>query len=457
MISANDDDGLWIRAKMDEVQSQTATTVTRGGQVVVIIPSIKTVEVGRPITQTHDEGSIHSTRVKETTLAKASASPETSDPAAQVTGPVVPTTFVTSVRAQDPVPPPVIIVTQVVTVTETPTDAFSGALSLTSTETSTVFVRPEETRPAGLPFPVGPLGTTEGQSPLETGGVHVPQEQFNGLAASPGVIAGSFAALVAVGLLLCFGCWVRRKYSERKLKQSGAHPGSAPPNPPRPPILPPINRYIHSPVWFGKKTKQMSTELRRLQAANATGGVVVASNPLTVSAPARAPAPAPTPAPVSAPLAPPAIKPMQSKPSSEGIMKSVSHTQFDLKSDILSTKGATADDLGYAGHNHHQNDEFDTTAAFDKENTTPGPSYDNGDIGVAFTQCELTQDQVQHSPKQIISAIDTQPIQTTVGTKAPGVGEFPGTNPFHPYNATQHPYNATQQHQYVAYPGGNQF
>ncbi|RVD85456.1 uncharacterized protein DFL_003777 [Arthrobotrys flagrans] len=344
---------------MSKVKSQEAITVTRGRQIVVIIPSIKTKEVGGSTTSTHVEGSGHSTHANGTTLAKASVSPETS--VTQVVGSVAPTTFVISVRTSQ-VPPPVIIVTQVITITESPT----GASSLMTVETSTIFTRAKENRPAGVPFPVGPLGTTEGQSPLETGGVHLPQEQFNGLAASPGVIAGSFAALVGVGLLICFGCWLRRKRHERRIKQSGAHPSSAPPNPPHPPLLPPINRYLHSPVWFGKKNKLStnSTELWNLQPAPvgvATAGQSTATTPQS----------------------------MVPRSPREGVIANISHTQLDHKRDILSTKGTTVDDRGYVGRHHHD----DIEMSLDTENGAPVPNHDNSDIRMAVTQREVNQDQ----------------------------------------------------------------
>ena len=140
-------------------------------------------------------------------------------------------------------------------------------------------------------------------------GVHLPQEQFNGLAASPGVIAGSFAALIGVGLVLCFGCWLRRKRRERKIKQSGAHLGSAPP---RTPALPPTGRRMHSPVWFGKKTKPKSIELRNLWPAP----VGIVTTRLSTS-----------------------TTPRSMKSSRGEVIRNVSRTQLDPKRDILSTTG----------------------------------------------------------------------------------------------------------------------
>ncbi|KAK6518224.1 hypothetical protein TWF506_005383 [Arthrobotrys conoides] len=388
---------------MSEVPPPEAITVTRGGQVVVIIPSIKTKEVG---------GTSKSTHAQETTLDKTTH-----------VNSVVPTTFVTSVRPQTP--PPVIIVTQVVTITESPPPS-STISSLTTEETSTIFTKAVESRPAGIPFPVGPLGTTEGASPLETGGVHLPQEQFNGLAASPGVIAGSFAGLIAVGLLLCFGCWIRRKRRERKIKKAGAHPGSAPP---RNPIIPPIKKYMHSPVWFGKRSKPKATELKNLQPASLG---VATTEP-------------------SASTTPQPMKPMTPR---EGVIGNVSRTQFDPQRDILSTKGATADDKGYAPPQYNE----DLEMGLEKENRAPVQNYDtnNTGIGMAVTENDVNtghsqQGYLKHSTtgngkqKQRLQSIPEVPVQTPVQT--PGVPELDG-NPFH------QPIN---QQEYAAYPGTAQY
>ncbi|EGX52488.1 hypothetical protein AOL_s00043g277 [Orbilia oligospora ATCC 24927] len=380
------------------VQPQEAITVTRGGQVVVIIPSIKTKEVGATSQSTH---------AKETTLEKTSVSP------------VVPTTLVTSVRTQTP--PPVIIVTQVITITKSPPLSSEVSTSLSTERTSTAFTRAQESRPAGIPFPDGPLGTTEGTSPLETGGVHVPQEQFNGLAASPGIIAGSFAGIIVVGLLLCLGCWLRRKGRERRIKMAGAHPGSLPP---RAPVLPPIKRYMNSPIWFGKKTKAKATALKNLRAASA--GVVTNTPSATTT-------------------------PQTKKPKSPlGVIGNVSRTQPDPKRDILSTDGATTGGRECSPRLRNE----DLEMGLEKENRAPAQNHDThkAGIGMAITEGESStgkQDCLKNAStvdgnkqqKHRLQTIYEAPAQNT---GVPEPSNIPSQQPNH-------------QQQYTAYPGGAQY
>ncbi|KAK6532482.1 hypothetical protein TWF281_006671 [Arthrobotrys megalospora] len=327
---------------MSDQGARETTTVTRGGQVVVIISSIKTEQV---------ESISLPSPTRMATLSETAVVSDT-DPTSvgQALTSLTPTTLITSTRANTP--PPVIIVTQVVTLTALPTSPF-GTLPVSTDETSSIYTRAQESRPPGIPFPAGPFVTSEGSSPLETGGVHTPQEQFNGLAASPGVIIGTFAALIGVGILLCFGCWMRRKRHERKLKMAGCHPGSVPP------VLPPINRYLNSPVWFGKRSKGNSTELKSLQP--------------TPSGPAAG---------LSTPTAP---HPIQPKSPRQGVIGNVHKKQLDPGRDILST-GTTADQKGTAPR--QRRDKLDKAAG--KENTAPVAKSPNGEIGMACAQPEAS-------------------------------------------------------------------
>ncbi|KAK6358077.1 hypothetical protein TWF730_007432 [Orbilia blumenaviensis] len=361
---------------MSQMQEHEVITVTRGGEVIVIVPSTKTEPVKNI---PHAETSV-----------------------AQTMSLGVPTTMATLVRSSEL---PVIIITQVITLTALPTGG-DGSM-WPSAEETVAFTRAKESRPAGLPFPAGPLATTEGPSPLETGGVHTPQEQFNGLAASPGVIAGTFAALVGVGIILCFGCWIRRKRRERLIKMAGSLPGAAAP------VIPQIHRYLQSPVWFGKKLKGKSTELQNLQPAPV--------GPATAGPSTTAPTPLPT----------------RPKSPREGAIGEVYHMQKDPKRDIMSTEAI----IGGHGFSTHRQSDNVTEGQVGKENQASDSNIVGDhmivvepDVGYqgSFTYGGAMPTDIQEVPQAVLKY------------NVPSVPELADTNPFRKSVPPQYGYTDQQ-------------
>ncbi|EPS43684.1 hypothetical protein H072_2373 [Dactylellina haptotyla CBS 200.50] len=350
------------------VLSVEAVTTTIGGQVIVFIPNIKTQEV--------PSISHPSTARRDTTMGGQ----QTRSRSSVLTTPI-PTTLITSIRSRSR---SVVVVTEVVTVTSslsvpTPIQTYIAS----SESSSAIYTRPPEYRPAGIPYPVGPLITSEGPSPLETGGVHLPQPEFNGLAAPPSVIIGTFAALVGAGILCFLVCLVRRKRFERKLREANNRPRG-------PPVLPPIRRQPDSPVWFGQR-KPSSTEMKPLKTDSVTSG----------GAPSMSTAPD-----------------MANRRQSV-FAGTVLTTQNDPNGDILSTAGGTVDcpgiickheieDLGdfsekklYVAPMSDNNDDVPQAATLEKITTEPkrnlNPTVEDGVEepqavnvpGAPFLVCEL--------------------------------------------------------------------
>ncbi|KAF3929892.1 hypothetical protein AA313_de0200768 [Arthrobotrys entomopaga] len=224
------------------------SSVTRGGQVIVLVPVIKTEQV--PATS-QVASELMSSTMNQNSLTALLASSSLVSLSSSVVISQVPTTLLTTTRPQGP---PVVVVTHYLTIT-TPAS--------TPVETFAVWTRPGETQPAKPPFPLdGGYTTSQGPSPLETGGVHLPQPEFNGLAASPGVIAGTFGAILGVGIICLVYCMVKRKHLKKLLKEGKKTQNTGPP------VLPPVPRQPDSPVWFTQETN--SIELKNLPTTTAT-------------------------------------------------------------------------------------------------------------------------------------------------------------------------------------------
>ncbi|KAK6341501.1 hypothetical protein TWF696_008573 [Orbilia brochopaga] len=238
---------------MASIPSAQPVTVTTNGQVIILVPNITTKEIVGPVATT-------SSVISKTTSTRVSGTHVVSSSSALVRSSVH-TTLITSARSSSRRGPSV--VTQVITSTA-PSPTPTG-----ETTTSIAFTRPPENPPPNVPFPVGPLVTSESVSPLETGGVHTPQPEFNGLAASPGVIIGTFAAVIGFGVLCFLACWCRRKRIERRMARAARAAGTQ-----RPPALPglDVRRHRNSPVWFGRRRKESITELKHLPSESGRSG-----------------------------------------------------------------------------------------------------------------------------------------------------------------------------------------
>ncbi|KAF3916434.1 hypothetical protein ABW21_db0208313 [Orbilia brochopaga] len=260
---------------MASIPSAQTMTVTTNGQVIIFVPQIKTEQVTGPIATS-------SPAIPRATSSHVASFASSSGTHVVVSSSTLivstkrssghPTTFITSVRSTTHKSQSVL--TEVITSTATlpsptPTD---------ETTTSVAFTRASEDPLPNAPFGV-PLATSQTASPLETGGVHTPQPEFNGLAASPGVIIGTFAAVIGFGVLCFLACWCRRKRIERNMMRAGHGHAARAQRQPRA-VIPSLNivRKINSPVWFGRRRKNSSTELKHLPSeSNRSAGTGVPS------------------------------------------------------------------------------------------------------------------------------------------------------------------------------------
>ncbi|KAJ6263035.1 hypothetical protein Dda_1594 [Drechslerella dactyloides] len=361
-----------------------AVTVTTGGRVVILVPHVKTQKVLGPI-ETPSPPAISATS-KATSAHKTAITSATSTSTSIVStkySTQVPTTFITSHRSTTG--HGAIIVTKVVTstapsptpaatsISETLTSGTSTSETSTSETRVVAFTRPAETPPANVPFPVGPLLTSESASPLETGGVHTPEQQFNGLAATPGVIIGTFAAIIGVGILCILCCWFRHKRMERKMalaarahRRQARRAAAAAAN---------ARNQINSPVWFDPRDKGSPTELKQLPSESARsgtgGGAASASTPAADNENNHVLAPA-------------------ENVTRLSVLSEVEDTHRDLDRDILRTGDIHRESGGY------RHDGADISYAYEDEDLEAGyivaeagfENIDENSIGLAITDMD---------------------------------------------------------------------
>ncbi|KAF3908993.1 hypothetical protein ABW20_dc0109772 [Dactylellina cionopaga] len=369
---------------MSSSLSREAMTVTRGGQVIVFVSDIKTKEVPSLSRQ--------SSAPQETRTATLSQEHTASESGALTFQ--APTTFITRTH---PASRPVVVVTQVITLTTPPAPPETSIISL---ESSSIFTRPAESRPPVVPYLIGPFIASEGASPLETGeGVHTPPPQFNGLAASPGVIAGTFAAIVGVGIMCMLACMLQRKRQEHKFLagHNGRDNG--------PPVLPPINRYLNSPVWFGRRHKSSSTELKHLPAGSITSGT-------------------------GAPSVSTMRDHMIQRPSA---IEDVAKTQHDLEKDILTTTGMATD----RKENHYNQANRDVESVPEKADSIKSMKEVGCEIGLAVTKPETDAKRSRPLP---VTVEDGEEVQQAVNLQgAPYLFcELEDTSPVDRYHSFVH-------------------
>ncbi|KAK6543549.1 hypothetical protein TWF694_000293 [Orbilia ellipsospora] len=309
------------------------STLTRNGAVIVLVPNIKTEQV--PATS-QAVGQMTSSKIDQISLATLLSS-SSLVPSSSIVTPQTPTTLLTTTR---PNGPPVVVVTQYLTIT-TPASTPIG--------TSAVWTRPGETQPAGPPFPLGPYYTSQGKSPLETGGVHLPQPEFNGLAASPGVIVGTFGAIFGVGIICFVYCMIKRQRLQKLLNEENKQSSG-------PPVLPPVNRQPDSPVWFTCNTN--SIELKNLPTNTAT----------SMSAPSAS-----------------TYRGSSRYQGRQGVLD-VAGTQHDPHGDILTTGGGTVFDPKDDNHQHEINKA--SKGIVERQNQGGFTNEDEDSIGLAFTKPE---------------------------------------------------------------------